>query len=129
MAKTLKQYKKELRDISLSDIIRSKIFKSPSKKGYCELYSLFLRKFLQGGAEIANIDEFSMTLVNKENKSIRIWCGNYPYGYGCRFDIGTKHLHHNLYPSWDIILELRKIQLTRKQELINRFIADSLKAY
>jgi hypothetical protein len=129
MATTLKQFKEKLRDISLLDKIRSKIYKSPNERHYCEAYSLFISKFLESGVEISSIDEFSMTLINGEGKLIKIWCDNYPYNYGCRLYVGTSHPHFDVYPSWDVTLKLRKIQLTKKQELINRFIAISLNAY
>lgn len=129
MATTLKQFEEKLRDISLLDKIRSKIYKSPHERHYCEVYSLFISKFLESGVEISNIDEFTMTLVNGEGKSIKIWCSNYPYSYGCRLGVSTRHPHFDVYPSWEVVLKLRKIQLTKKQELIGRFIADSLKAY
>lgn len=120
----LDKIKKDLRDISLLDILRSKIFKYPSTfDNNCCLYDKWLSNFLISGVDVVSIDMHEMRIRSKEtNKCTSIWVANYPYGYGNRLDVGPTHVHWGSLPNWNLVIELRKIQLTKKNDLINEYI-------
>ena len=119
--------KQRLREISLWDKVRSKLSVSPSDD-YCELYDTWLTNFLEGGVEIIDIDIYNMELKNNQGKTATFWVENYPYSYGYRESpsVGISHPHFTSKPSWKNVFRLRKLQLSKKDELIERFTKERL---
>ena len=114
--------KKDLRDISIFDRVRAFIFKSPVSIGNtCELYNQWLRDFLDSGADPIKTDRYTMTLLSDDGRTVKIWVGNYPYSYGNRDDASPFDAHWLIYPSWDLVLRLRKLQLMDKEQVINEY--------
>lgn len=114
----LRKLKRSLRDISVIDIIKSKIFNSPStfNSHYCEPLSESINEFLDGNPEVVDIDACNMTLRDAKGKSLTFWVANYPYSYG------SVDGHVCRYPSWSVVLRLRAIQLKHRDVVINNFI-------
>jgi len=117
--------KQELRKVSLWDKIGSKLSTSPSSN-YCEFYDTWLSSFLVGVVEVTDIDMYTMSLKNNQGKTATFWVSNYPYSYGNREGVNTNHPHFTLRPSWKNVLKLRELQLSKKDELIERFSKERL---
>ena len=117
----LRKLEKCLRPISIFDIVRSKMFKSPSTFScfYNEPLSESISSFLDSGVEIHKIDQHHMTLINSKGSSFEFWVANYPYSYG------SVNGHTCKYPSWEVVLKLRRIQLTKRKYVIDKFIEEN----
>ena len=117
----LRELKLSLRDISFLDVISSKLFKSPSTFSghYCEPLSDSISEFLEGEPSVISVDQYHMVLEGDHGKQIRFWVGNYPYSYG------SVHGHVCKYPSWDVVLKLRRIHLRFRSDIINKFISEN----
>ncbi|QKN84454.1 hypothetical protein MARILYN_46 [Vibrio phage Marilyn] len=123
MAKTkLQELKYRLREISIFDRLKARVFKYPSSySSNCETYDEWLDDFLSDGVQIVSVTQYNMTLKNAHEKVVTFWVENYPYSYGCRNDVTSSHSHWKLTPKWSLVLKLREIQLSRKQEVIENY--------
>lgn len=124
---TFNELKQRLREISLWDKVRSKLSVAPSEN-YCHLYDTWLTNFLESGVEIIDIDTYTMELKNNQGKIVTFWVGNYPYSYGYKESpsVGISHPHFTSKPSWKNVFRLRELQLSKKDELIERFTKERL---
>lgn len=118
----LNNLKNELRGISILDRVRASIFKYPVSIGdTCELYDQWLCDFLDSGADPVKTTKHEMTLSSDDGRTATFWVANYPYSYGNRSDVDTLDSHWLIYPRWDLVLRLRKLQLMNKQEVIEDY--------
>lgn len=130
MAKTkLQELNHKLREISIFDRLKARVFKYPSSfSRNCETYDEWLDGFLSDGVQIVSITQYDMTLKNAHGKVVTFWIANYPYSYGYRNDVTFRHPHWSLTPKWTLVLQLREIQLSRKQEIIENYKHEMLTA-
>jgi len=123
---THKDIERSLRPISWLDRLRAKLFKSPSTFGshYCHFLSSELSTFIDSGAVVTKVCAHHMTIRGASGKEITIWCANYPHSYGNIERGGNPSGDYlNKYPSWEVILKLRKMQLEKRELVINKYIA------
>lgn len=119
----------ELRKISIFDRLRARIFKYPSSLSIsCELYDEWLDNFLNDGVVVISVTRHRMTLKNTHGKVVTFWVSNYPYSYGNRTGVHSDHPHWLLTPNWSLVLKLREIQLSRKEEIIENYKHEMLTA-
>ena len=122
MMSNIKDLKKELRDISFFDWVRSKLFKYPTVLGdTCEYYDQWLSDFLNEGVEVVTNELHTLGLKNKKGVTVEFWVSNYPFAYGNRYDVSPTHPHYYLYPDWELVLKIRKIQLSRRDEIFKAY--------
>lgn len=129
MKKTkLQELECSLRKISIFDRLKAKIFKYPDSLRNCEIYDEWLDNFLSDGVRIISITRHRMALKNTHGKVVVFWVSSYPYSYGYRNDVQSDHPHWLLTPNWSLVLKLREIQLSKKQEIIENYKHEMLTA-
>ena len=116
--------KRELKPISVTNKLCALLFTKPlTQNEYCPIYSDWLNKCLDdidmGSLEV---ERYHFRFKTKKGVFLDIWLGNYPSSYGNCVGYDCPYGRKYKYPSWKVILKLRKLQLSQKDKVLADYI-------
>lgn len=116
--------KRQLKPVSVTDKLCAFLFTKPLLQDeYCSIYSNWLDGCLDDiDMSSLEVDRCHLKFKTTKGVGVDLWVANYPYSYGNSTGYACPYERRGKYPSWKVILKLRKLQLSQKDKVLADYI-------